>query len=309
MLLNLVIAILSSTFSELNKYSLGLYYDSLVKAIQQVGNILVETIPTFYGDERDVQLIKRNGQSSTKSVNGSEDKHQLTLGKFGVVVETGPSYATRRQESVEAMTTLGQVYPASMPLIADIIASESDWPGAKQVAARLRLALPQVIQQAEAANGDADPAQQAQQAMAQVQQLNQKLQQAEQLIQHGHQEVTNLNEEIKMLKTKAAIDMSKAADEKEIKNKQLILDEMTTELEFKIKMREIELQEAELQLEKDKMGISGIKVASDIANDMHGKHVEHLDKMRSMTAEFNDVPGPDMPAGDIGTELNKRDLD
>ncbi len=35
MLLNLVIAILSNTFNELNKYSLGLYYDSLVKAIQQ----------------------------------------------------------------------------------------------------------------------------------------------------------------------------------------------------------------------------------------------------------------------------------
>ena len=34
-LLNLVIAILSTTYSDLNQYSLGLYYDSLVKAILQ----------------------------------------------------------------------------------------------------------------------------------------------------------------------------------------------------------------------------------------------------------------------------------
>src|ERR1035437_7653381 len=46
------------------------FYDNLVKAIAQCGLILVEAIPTFYADERTVQLIKRNGESSTSKIGG-----------------------------------------------------------------------------------------------------------------------------------------------------------------------------------------------------------------------------------------------
>ena len=42
-LLNLVIAILAGTYSELTSYSLGLYYDSLIKEIQ------IKKAHKFYG--------------------------------------------------------------------------------------------------------------------------------------------------------------------------------------------------------------------------------------------------------------------
>lgn len=251
------------------------YYDNLVKAIQQIGRILVENIPIFYADERIVQLIKRNGEASTASINGENDQHSLTNGKYGVVVETGPSYTTRRQESVEAMTTLGGVYPQAMPLIADIIASESDWPGSKQVADRLRLALPPEIQQAEAANGKLTTAQQAAMSMSQVKNLTAQLQQAQQMIQIGHQEVVNLTEENKLLKTKSAVDLEKATMDKDYKDKQLILDELTTELEYKVKMRELTIQEAELKLEEAKLAIVGVQAAHKVSEDMHDRHNEH----------------------------------
>jgi hypothetical protein len=266
------------------------YYDNLTKAIQQIGNILVETIPVFYADERSVQVIKRNGDSATMSINGEQDKHNLTVGNYGVVVETGPSYATKRQEAVESMMALGGVYPQAMPLIADIMVTNADWPEAKKVAARLALMLPPQIQQAEAAGKDGvDHEQQAQMAIAQLQQVNQQLQQADQVIQQGHQEITNLTEEIKTLKTKSAVEMEKATMDKDLKEKQMRLDELTTELEYKIKLRELAIQEEELTIQKSELAIKASMAASQVAESMHEQH------LKSVAVEAS-LPGKDTPS-------------
>jgi hypothetical protein len=253
------------------------FYDNLTKAVQHCGRILIEAIPTFYADERSVQLITRAGESTTTTINGQDEtSRDITQGTYGVTVETGPSYATRRQDSVTHMIAMGGVYPQAMPLIADLIAAESDWPGSKEIAARLRMALPPQILESEAQSGQGiPPEQQAQQAIAQAQQLGQQVQTLTQQNQELSTHLKTSFDEIHLLKAKNSVDLTKATNDKEIKEKQLVLDELEAELSYKIKLREILIQEEQLKLERAKLAIEETEVAAGMNSDMHKHSMDH----------------------------------
>lgn len=267
------------------------FYDNLVKAIEAVGRILVEVIPVYYGDERQVQLLKRNGESSTAKVNGDNGKHDLTVGNFGVVVETGPSYSTKRQEAVEAMCTLGEVYPQAMPLIADLIAGESDWPESKKVAARLAMMLPPQIQQMESNKGDLNPKQQLAALQQQSMQTQQQLQQAQQLIQVGHQHIQELEEEIKLLKTKAQIEYEKMNSDNAIKTQQMHLSKYQSDLEYQVKLKELAIQEQELEISKAKLAVDTIDTMHGMSEDHMDRATEHHDRMTALTPVSDTMNG------------------
>jgi hypothetical protein len=58
-----------------------------------------------------------------------------------VVLSSGPSYATRRQEAREAMQAFVQASPDLARYVMDLIAQNSDWPGAQEFAARFKRVL------------------------------------------------------------------------------------------------------------------------------------------------------------------------
>ena len=72
--------------------------------------------------------------------------NDLSFGRYDVVVESGPSYATQRTEAANSMVAFIQAMPAAAPLVADLIAKNMDWPGAEEIAQRLRTMLPQQLQ-------------------------------------------------------------------------------------------------------------------------------------------------------------------
>lgn len=78
----------------------------------------------------------------TEHVEGVTKLFDLTTGKYDVAVVAGPSYATKRDESAEQMMEFIRVYPQSAPLIADLLAKNLDWPGADEIASRLKAMLP-----------------------------------------------------------------------------------------------------------------------------------------------------------------------
>jgi hypothetical protein len=61
---------------------------------------------------------------------------------YDVTVDVGPSYQTKRQESAESIMSLVNSYPNIMSIAGDLLVSSMDWPGAKQIAERLKRALP-----------------------------------------------------------------------------------------------------------------------------------------------------------------------
>jgi hypothetical protein len=73
----------------------------------------------------------------------------LGRGKYDLTVETGPSYASRRQETADQILQMIQAYPPAAPVLGDLLARNLDWPEAEEVARRLHALLPPQLQAAE----------------------------------------------------------------------------------------------------------------------------------------------------------------
>jgi Phage P22-like portal protein len=171
------------------------FVDNLTRAIALTGRIMVDLIPHYYDTERVVGMIDVEDEAKMVKVNERVPApfdlaqaivlNDLSVGRFAVTVEAGPSYATKRQESADSMMQFIQAYPPAAAIAGDLIAKNMDWPGSEQIANRLKLLLPPPIQQAEA-EGQEQPI--PPQAQAQMQQMGAQLQQAQQMLQELGQE-------------------------------------------------------------------------------------------------------------------------
>jgi len=89
------------------------------------------------GDAEDDAHIRGGGRAAVLN--------DVTIGAYGVVLDMGPSFSTRRQEARDGMEQLINV-PGIGPLILDLYARAQDWPDASEVADRLAVMLPPPIQ-------------------------------------------------------------------------------------------------------------------------------------------------------------------
>jgi hypothetical protein len=139
------------------------YYDNFRRSLEFLGKQLVDAIPKLY-TRRQVVTILREDQRSTsggpteqtvtldpnlpsayresKAGEGMMRYFNPTFGEYGVTVDIGPSYATKRQEAAESMMEFVKAMPQTAQLVMDLIASEMDWPGAEKIANRLAKAIP-----------------------------------------------------------------------------------------------------------------------------------------------------------------------
>ena len=170
------------------------YHDNLARAIRQVGRIIVGKAPSVYDTARTIRILGMDGKADMVQLNpnqpqasmkmGAKSIHNISVGKYDVSVSTGPSYTTRRQEAAESMMQMVQGNPAMMQIMGDLMVKNMDWPGADEMADRLRLLLPPQIQQAEQKDKGQSP--EVQQVIAQaqqaIQQRDQQLQQAQEVM-------------------------------------------------------------------------------------------------------------------------------
>lgn len=108
-----------------------------------------------------------------------EHVFDLTSGKYDLTVDAGPSYTTQRQEAASQMMELLRAFPQAAPVIGDLLASNLDWPGADEIAKRIKAYMDSMNPQPQ--QGGPDPA-----MMAQLQKLTvmvQGLQQQNQALQ------------------------------------------------------------------------------------------------------------------------------
>ena len=125
------------------------YYDNQTMAIAFTGDILLEQIPHYYSTQRMQRIIGEDGVPQMVQINQRvmdpqtqaimEVKNNLTVGRFDVVMDTGPGYETKRQEGQEAVIDLLKT-PLGEPIVktgADIIVRNMDFAGADDLADRL----------------------------------------------------------------------------------------------------------------------------------------------------------------------------
>ena len=131
------------------------FIDNLNKAIQHAGKVILDLIPHVYSGERVIRVLGEDDKPENVQVNQPIPMMQdgqpvmdemgqpkariydLTKGKYDLVVRSGPSFTTRREEAATQMMELLRVYPDAAPIIGDIFAKNLDWPGADEIAKRL----------------------------------------------------------------------------------------------------------------------------------------------------------------------------
>jgi hypothetical protein len=102
------------------------------------------------------------------------------VGKYDVAVTVGPSYMTKRQESLDAMSQLLQGNPQLWAVAGDLFIKHMDWPGAQEMAKRFAKTIdPKLL------SDEDDPALQA--ANQQMQAMGQEMQQMQQMLQNVSQ--------------------------------------------------------------------------------------------------------------------------
>jgi hypothetical protein len=141
------------------------FIDNLSRGIRHGGRVIIDLIPHVYGVGRVVRILGLDGQPSAVPLgahaagpsSGVERIFDLAVGKYDLVVQSGPSFTTRREEAAVQMTELIRAYPAAAPVLGDLLAQNLDWPGADEIARRLKMLLPPQLQAQQAAGTKVSP--------------------------------------------------------------------------------------------------------------------------------------------------------
>lgn len=192
------------------------YIDNLSRAIKHAGRVVVDLIPKVYSAPRIVRIIHEDGTNESVPINqpfipdqqkdpkaqqyeagknqetveGLTRIYDVTTGKYDVTCEVGPSFSTKREEAANQMIELGKMFPPMMQVAGDLLVKNLDWPGADDIADRLKAMLPPQLQ------GQSPQVQQMQQQMQQMDG------QAKQAIQQLQQQLGQLNQQLQQAQSK-----------------------------------------------------------------------------------------------------------
>lgn len=229
------------------------FIDNMTRAIRQVGRICGDLIPKIYNEERMVRIIGEDDSNEQVKVNGEYQDAEgntkifdLTSGKYDLTVKSGPSFTTRREEAATQMMQLVQAFPDAAPIIGDLIAKNLDWPGADDIADRLKAMLPPQIQKLNQGEDEIPP--EIKQVMDTMQQQMQQMQQALQQGTQAYQQLQAENQNMKMQLSNKAGDIEVKGMDNQVKNREIDLKER----EIELKNRELSLQEQQLRFEEVK---------------------------------------------------------
>lgn len=246
------------------------FIDNVAKAVEYASRIMVEVYPKLYDTARVARITGEDGSEDLVDINPAmpqamakiQDEagevrsiYNFGVGRYDVVVTTGPSYTTKRAEAADMMTQLAQGDPTIMAKAGDIIVRNFDIPGAEELSKRLKLFLPPEIRQAEEeeSSGQQELPPQVQAAVQQIEQANamldakaQELSAAQQQVEKGQTELAGKAEAIRAEMQR--LEMQKRLAEAEVQSAR---DQLTNEVqkrEFDLARRAIELDKREEDL-------------------------------------------------------------
>ena len=228
------------------------YADNLVRSIRHTGRILVDLIPKIYDSARVVRILGEDGTEETTMLNQEfEDPktkkpvlYDVTVGKYDVVIDAGPSYATKRQEAVEAMTQITSAVPELINVIGDLLVKNMDWPGAQEMSERLKRMIPPEVMAADQGGG-ADEADREAQLEAMLPELQKELEKVNAYSQEVERKLQEIQGENESLKKGFQIKQ----DELALKAREIDLKQREVALKEQVEMRKLDLEEEKLDLE------------------------------------------------------------
>ena len=160
------------------------FSDNLVMSIKRLGCLLLRLIPKIYDTARVVRIVGLDDEPDLVKINqmftenGQKCFYDIkNSSNYDVVVDTGPTFASRKAEQSEQMMKFAAVQPQLMPVIADLLAGNMDWDATGALKDRIQQWQAATMPFLHPAN---DQAALSPQARTMLQQLQQKLQEANQ---------------------------------------------------------------------------------------------------------------------------------
>lgn len=137
------------------------FTDNQALSIRRQGVIIKEWIPIIYDTKRVAKILSINGDEGEVTIDPDAQKaHEMRgverifnpmIGSYEVVSDTGPDYATQRQEAFNAIVQILTQAPQLIDRIGDLLFKVADFRLADEIAERLKPGLPPQAQAAIAA--------------------------------------------------------------------------------------------------------------------------------------------------------------
>jgi hypothetical protein len=128
------------------------FIDNYQNAIRRVGLLCVEIIPRVYDTERIIRLRGVDGSTDTVTINqvvpdpeNEEEEiviNDLNFGKYTVIMSSGATYETKREESATQIMSLMQANPAVAEVGSDLLVKNLDFSESDVLAERLEKTIP-----------------------------------------------------------------------------------------------------------------------------------------------------------------------
>jgi len=124
-----------------------IFTDNLVKSQEYTAEILIDLLPRIYDTARQVRIMAQDGETETVTINEEVIDEQtgkpvlvndLSMGKYDVVAESGPAFATQRQESANQIIELMTQSPEFAALGMDLVAKDLPILESKELTKRVR---------------------------------------------------------------------------------------------------------------------------------------------------------------------------
>jgi hypothetical protein len=183
------------------------YVDNLARAVRHITRQIINLVPKIYDTQRVARIMGEDGQPDSAKIdpmqqepvkkivdqNGIEIEkiYNPSVGTYDVMVTTGPSYMTKRQEALESMGQLLQGNPQLWSVAGDLFIKNMDWPGAQEMAKRFAKTIDPKLMD----DGDKDPALQA--AEQQMQAMGKEMEQMHTMLQNVSKSIEMKDIEIK----------------------------------------------------------------------------------------------------------------
>lgn len=248
------------------------YIDNLTRSIRQCGRILVQYIPVIYDTPRVVRILGLDGKEEMVEVNQpfeAKEKgqaiqkiFQLGLGTYDVSCAAGPSYTTQRQEAAEAMSQIIPTNPQLMAVAGDLFVKAMDWPGAEEIAERIKKSMdPKLV-----AGDDEDESPIPQQVQQHMAMMEDAINKREQAIQQLQAQIKQSQQQIDELEAQAKSKQSDYALKTQDNELKLEIDRINAAIkskELEIKDKELTIKSAEIEVRRHELILETMRVQKE----------------------------------------------